>query len=261
MSAAVLRIENAVVERAGREVLRGVSLEARPGERIAVVGPNAAGKSTLLHAIAGHIGVARGRVVAAGRDVATTRPLELAREIALVPSSDGPGSALTVEESVTLGRYPHLGPFRRPGAVDLGIVFGALGGTGVLDLRCRRLDTLSAGERQRASVARGLAQEPRILLLDEPTAHLDVGHALDLFDALRAVSDRGVLVVAVVHDLPQAAAWAERIVLLHDGRVAADAPPDEAMTGPALGQAFAIEVERGAARAYAFSRRVPPKSN
>jgi iron complex transport system ATP-binding protein len=261
VNAPLLRVADAVVVRGAREALRGASFAAEPGERIAVVGPNAAGKSTLLHAIAGHISVVRGEIVAAGRDVAETRPLELAREIALVPSPDGPGSALTVEESVALGRYPHLGPFRRLGAVDLGVVRAALAGTGVDALRGRRLDSLSAGERQRASVARGLAQEPRILLLDEPTAHLDVGHALDLFDALRAVAARGVLVLAVVHDLQQAAAWAGRIILLDEGRVAADGPPLSAMTAPALGRAFGIDVERGAPGAYAFTRRDPAKSN
>jgi iron complex transport system ATP-binding protein len=150
----------------------------------------------------------------------------VARALALVtPEEEGP-STLAVEDRVALGRYPHAGPFRPLGAGDREAVARALRQTSIDGLARRRLGTLSAGERQLAALARGLAQEPRVLLLDEPGAHLDVGHQLRLFRVLDEVRGCRVAVLAVVHDLQRAAAWAERMVLMSGGRIAAEGRPE-----------------------------------
>jgi iron complex transport system ATP-binding protein len=162
--------------------------------------------------------------------------------VALVtPEEEGP-EALAVEDRVALGRYPHRGPFRPLTAEDDAAVHRALRRTGIEDLARRRLGTLSAGERQLATLARGLAQEPRVLLLDEPAAHLDIGHQLRLFRVLDDVRACGVSVLAVVHDLQRAAAWAGRMVLLAKGRVAAEGPPDAVLAGEACSAAFGVAI-------------------
>src|SRR5262249_52326044 len=153
--------------------------------------------------------------------------------VALVAADDGPPATLTVEERARLGRFPHRGPLRPFTAQDERAVSRALERTGVAELAGRPLATLSAGERQIAALARGLAQEAAVLLLDEPSAHLDIGHQLRLFRVLDLVRAEGMAVLAVVHDLPRAAAWAERLVLVAQGRVTADGPPAEVLRSPA----------------------------
>jgi iron complex transport system ATP-binding protein len=151
-----------------------------------------------------------------------------------------------VAERVALGRYPHRGPFQALGAPDRAAIADAIACTGIAHLAERRLGTLSAGERQLATLARGLAQEPRVLLLDEPAAHLDIGHQLQLFRTLDAVRRRGVGVLAVVHDLARAAQWADRMLLVAEGRVAADGPPAAVLESEAAARAFGVRI-RGVA--------------
>jgi len=143
---------------------------------------------------------------------------------------------------VALGRYPHRGPFRPLLNEDRAAIQRALQRTGIEPLARRRLGTLSAGERQLATLARGLAQEPRVLLLDEPAAHLDVGHQIRLFRVLDEVRAGGVAVLAVVHDLQRAAAWAERMVLLARGRVASEGPPDAVLASEECARAFDVAI-------------------
>lgn len=238
----LLEARSLTVRRGTREILHGVSLALRAGEALALVGPNAAGKSTLVRALAGLLPVAQGDVRALGQPLGGVSREALARTVALVTPEEQGLPALSVEERVALGRYPHRGPFLPLGAADLAAVDRALEQTGIVELRRRPLGTLSAGERQLAALARGLAQEPRVLLLDEPAAHLDVGHQLRLYRVLDEVRACGVAVLAVVHDLPRAAAWAERMVLLAGGRVTADGPPAEVLLGPAAGAAFDVAV-------------------
>ncbi len=230
------------VRRGASLILHGVSLELRAGEALALVGPNAAGKSTLVRTLAGLLSPARGEVRLAGRPLRDWPRTRLAQQIALVtPDDDGP-PALSVADRVALGRYPHRGPFRPLLADDRAAVARALEQTGIAPLARRRLGTLSAGERQLAALARGLAQEPRLLLLDEPAAHLDVGHQLSLFRVLDDVRACGVAVLAVVHDLARAAAWAERMLLLHDGRLTDAGAPDAVLRGQAAAAAFHVRV-------------------
>jgi iron complex transport system ATP-binding protein len=165
-----------------------------------------------------------------------------------------------VADRVQLGRYPHRGPFRPLSAHDLAAVESALERTGITHLRERDLLTLSAGERALSALARGLAQEPELLLLDEPAAHLDIGHQLALFRVLDEVRATGTTVLAVVHDLQRAAAWAERMVLLTCGRVTAEGTPPEVLASPAAATAFGVTINPHAVLGvaqplYTFSAR------
>jgi iron complex transport system ATP-binding protein len=249
-----------VVARGRRTVLDGVSLELQPGDALALVGPNAVGKSTLLRTLAGLLSPVRGEVRLESRPLVAWSRAAVARRLALVaPEDEGP-PLLTVADRVALGRYPHRGPLRPFTAEDGAAVDRALGLTGIGHLAARRLGTLSAGERQLVLLARGLAQEPRLLLLDEPAAHLDVGHQLALFRALDGVREGGVAVLAVIHDLPRAAAWARRMVLLHRGRIAAEGPPEAVLASKAAEEAFSVRIrsfelpgEKG--RVYRFEER------
>ena len=241
-AAPLLRLSSLTLDRGGRSVVREVSMQVEAGERVALVGPNAAGKSSLLAGIAGLLAPAAGRVELAGRDVTTLESRAIARDVALVAALQESSPRLTVRESAELGRYPHTGPFRGLSAEDRAFVERALEETELRALEGRLLSTLSAGERQRAIVARALAQDPRLLLLDEPSAHLDIGHGLDLFARLTSVAGRGVAVVAVVHDLVSAARFASRMVVLHEGRVVDDGPPAQVMPGAALGRAFGVRI-------------------
>jgi iron complex transport system ATP-binding protein len=239
---AVLEAREVHAARGRAPVLHGVSLSLAAGEALALVGPNAAGKSTLLRTLAGLLPSTQGTVLLDARPLPAWPRDALARALALVTSEDeGPGT-LAVEDRVALGRYPYRGPFRPLLEEDHAAVRRALERTGIAPLARRRLATLSAGERQLATLARGLAQEPRVLLLDEPAAHLDVGHQLRLFRVLDEVRAGGVAVLAVIHDLQRAAAWAERMVLLAAGRVAAEGPPDAVLASEECARAFDVKV-------------------
>jgi iron complex transport system ATP-binding protein len=174
----------------------------------------------------------------------TWSPEARARHVALVMSEEGAFDALTVRDRVALGRYPHRGPFLPFRPSDDAAVDSALEATGIVHLARRALHSLSAGERQLASLARGLAQEPRLLLLDEPGAHLDVGHQLRLFRILDDARTHGVGVLAVVHDLQRAAAWAQRMILLAQGRVVLTGTPAEVLSSPECARVFEVTIRR-----------------
>lgn len=239
---ALLEARDLVVSRGRRTVLDGVSLQIQAGDALALVGPNAAGKSTLVRTLAGLLSPVRGEVLLESRPLADWSRDAVARRLALVaPDDEGP-PLLTVADRVALGRYPYRGPLRPFTDEDAAAVARALRLTGIEHLAGRRLGTLSAGERQLALLARGLAQEPRLLLLDEPAAHLDVGHQLALFRALDGVRAGGVAVLAVIHDLPRAAAWAARMALLHRGRLVAEGTPEAVLGSAAAQEAFAVRI-------------------
>jgi ABC-type cobalamin/Fe3+-siderophores transport system ATPase subunit len=259
---AVLEARGLSVRRGARLVVADVSLVLGPGEAVALIGPNAAGKSTLVRALAGLLSPFAGDVRLRGRPLKDCGRDAVARAIALVAPDEAAPATITVAERTRLGRYPHRGPLRPFTAEDEAAVARALERSGVENLAERPLATLSAGERQLAALARGLAQEPAILLLDEPAAHLDIGHQLRLFRVLDEVRREGVGVLAVVHDLPRAATWAERLLLLARGRVVAEGPPAEVLAGPAAAEAFevAIRAEHLAGRpVYLFDEKPSPR--
>jgi len=214
----------------GRPVVRDVDLDIPGGAWIGLIGPNGAGKTTLLRALAGLVPHA-GTIALHGRPTADLSRRDWSRAIAIVPQEPVTPPWLTVAEYVLLGRTPHLGRLARESTDDRRAVGRTLARLELLAYRDRLLGTLSGGERQRVVVARALAQEARIVLLDEPTAALDIGHqqqALELLDELRAESE--LTLVAAMHDLTLAAQYADRMVLLHDGRIAADGAPEEILT-------------------------------
>ena len=259
----LLDVTGLSVVRGSRQAVRDVSITVNMAERVALVGPNAAGKTSLIAAIAGLLPASTGQVVFDGRPLSDFSGREIAKRIALVVALQESAPRLSVQESTALGRYPHTGPFQNLSAIDHEAVARAIAETGLHELRARSLGSLSAGERQRAVVARALAQEPRLLLLDEPSAHLDIGHGLDLFALLTTIAARGVAIVAVIHDLVAAAQWATRMVVMSEGRLVDDGPPRNVMAGEALGRAFGVSI--GEARSlngaggatWRFERRSP----
>jgi iron complex transport system ATP-binding protein len=223
-------------------VLSDVSLTVTPGEWVALVGANGAGKTTLIRAIAGLVPF-DGVIEVSGRPLAELTRKEVARAIAVVPQEPATPGWLTVGEYVLLGRTPHLGLLEGERRTDLDATARAIERLDLAELADRRLGTLSGGERQRAVVARALAQEAGLILLDEPTAALDIGHqqqAFDLLDTLRRES--ALTLVSAMHDLTLAAQYADRVVLLHHGTVVADGAPADVLTEELLGAYFDASV-------------------
>jgi len=221
-----------------RGVLQGIDLTLEPGVLVALVGPNGAGKSTLLRALAGLIRPTAGAVTLDGTDVATLSRAALAARIAVVPQTFDTLFPFTVREIVALGRSARLGLFARPTAIDATAVARAIDTQDLGALVDRRLDALSGGERQRVVLAMALAQEADVLLLDEPTAHLDPAHQIGIVRrAAELARSRGVIALAVLHDL-NLAALADRVVVLDAGRIVGDGPPAIALTSDLVTRVF-----------------------
>ena len=237
-----ISLERVTVTLGGREVVREVTAEIETGDWVALIGPNGAGKTSLLRAVAGLL-PCDGSVSLEGAPLAELGRRERAQRLALVPQEPRTPPWLTVAEYVLMGRTPYLRPLAREGDADHDAAARALSRLDLDELVERTLGTLSGGERQRVVVARALAQEASIVLLDEPTASLDIGHqqqALDLLDALRETE--GLTLVAAMHDLTLAAQYADRVLLLSRGRIVADGTPGEVLTEDALGEHYGATV-------------------
>lgn len=234
--------------RYGREaVLQDLSLQIADGEFVALVGPNGSGKSTLVRAISGAVPVAAGRIEASDAgsfDLRRISAAERARLLAVLAQETKVDFAFSAEEVVGMGRLPYVGRFQRETAADWAIVRKAMEETCTAHLAERPITTLSGGERQRVLFARALAQEPRLLLLDEPTAHLDIAHSVELLSLVRRRNqNEGLTVVAVLHDLNLAAQVADRIVVLHKGRIVADGAPQAVITPDLIAQVWGTAVQ------------------
>ena len=223
-----------------RRLLDGVGLHAHPGELVGVVGPNGAGKTTLLRALSGILRCQEGVVRLDGTDVDRLSSRQVAAAVALVPQIAPYTHGFNVIELVLMGRYPHLGPFRIEGREDNRIARDAMRLTETEQFADRTLDTLSGGERQRVFIARALTQQPRVLLLDEPTTNLDVLHQLKVLDVVRRLVDDGLAAIAAIHDLNMAARYCDRLVLLSGGRVLAEGPPEHVLSPEAMESAFGV---------------------
>jgi iron complex transport system ATP-binding protein len=235
-----LRVHGAGVEIEGSRILTDVSFEADAGELVALIGPNGAGKSTLLSVVTGDQ-AATGRVEIAGRALGDWSLKELGRRRAVLLQQTGVFFPFTVHEVVEMGRAPWQGTPRD--ADDERAVAESLALTEMTRFAERAVPSLSGGERARASLARILAQQTGILLLDEPTAALDLRHQEDVLRIARDRARAGDCVVIVLHDLSLAAAYADRIVLIAEGRVVADGTPDAVLTAPLLSEVYDLRVE------------------
>lgn len=215
---------------ADRDAIADVSLDVAPGTLHALIGPNGSGKSTLMRLLLGVLRPYAGSVHFEGRVLAEWPRRELARRIGVVAQHEESAFPMTVREMVGLGRYPHLGSWRRESAADRTAIAHALERCEVADLAARSINTLSGGELQRVRIARALAQEPRTLVLDEPTASLDIAHEMAIFELLAALgADDGVTIVIVTHNINLAARYADSLLLLSRGTSAAIGSPAEVL--------------------------------
>lgn len=244
----MIELRQAGVARSGRPILEEVTMTVEEGGWTTLIGANGAGKSTLLMAVAGAVGHS-GSIAVGGRDPRGAPAPQRARQIAIVWQSPLLPLEMSVEEYVMLGRTPYLGMLGRAGAHDRRVVAEALGRLDLGRLQGRRLGAISGGERQRAALARALAQEAPVLLLDEPTAALDVGRqqeALELVGELRA--ERRLTVLGAMHDLTLAGQYAERLALLDGGRLIEQGPPERVLTRELIARHYRAHVEVVATR-------------
>lgn len=209
---------------------RDLTLAIRPGSFTVIVGPNACGKSTLLRALARLLVPSQGQVVLDGQDINRLKTRDVARRLGLLPQASSAPEGISVAELVARGRYPHQSFLRQWSAADEDAVRSAIAATDIADLSEQPVDTLSGGQRQRAWVAMALAQETPILLLDEPTTFLDIAHQIDLMDLLERLNREGRTIVAVLHDLNQAARYASHLVAMKDGSIIMEGHPRDVVT-------------------------------
>ncbi|GAA1052107.1 heme ABC transporter ATP-binding protein [Dietzia natronolimnaea] len=232
----VLSAERVTVRIGGRTLLDAVDLEVYAGEVLALVGPNGAGKSTLLGVVAGDTDPDSGRTVLDGTDLHRWRLGDLARRRALLTQANSVAFPFTVREIVAMGRAPWAA--LPEGNDDEEIIEESLAATDTSSLRSRTFPTLSGGEKARASLSRALAQRAGVLLLDEPTAAVDLRHQEIVLELARTVADAGGAVVVVLHDLELAAAWSDRLVMISEGRIRAEGPPDRVLTAELVEEVY-----------------------
>lgn len=226
--------------------LEQVDCAVEPEGFVAIVGPNGSGKTSLTRALLGRLPLVEGEVTLDGRGIDQWDRRALAREIGVVTQREDTPFPIRVREAVMMGRYPRLGALRAPALSDLAVVERSLARCDVADLADRPVETLSGGEWQRVRVARALAQEPRLLVLDEPSAALDLRHEMELFELIERLVRDGLGALVVSHHLNVAARFADRVVLLSGGRVAAAGAPDEVFRTELLAPVFGWPISVGA---------------
>ena len=230
----------------GRTVVRGIDATVEGGRLVGILGPNGAGKSTLVRALLGLV-PSTGTIALDGMPLETLPRGEIARRIAYLPQGQAVHWPLSVERLVALGRLPHLAPFSRLAAADRAAIARAMARADVMHLATRTATELSGGERARVLLARALAVEAPALIADEPLASLDPAHQIEGMELLRAEADAGRLVIAVLHDLTLAARFCDRVLVLHDGLLAADGPPRAVLTPALLARVYGITAFFGGA--------------
>ena len=223
-------------------VIDGVSLEVKQSEFLGLIGPNGAGKSTLLRLMCGILKPEQGEVMLFNKKLSKQTPKNIARHIAFVPQETHFALNFTVDDVVMMGRYPYQRPFGREDRKDLEATDYAITAAQVEHLRKRPVNSLSSGERQRVVIARALAQAPRVLLLDEPTSHLDLHHQYAIMQLLKRLNADGLTVAVVHHDLNLASLYCERLVLMHRGRIAATGKPIDLINAQTLVQVYGTKV-------------------
>jgi iron complex transport system ATP-binding protein len=241
-SAPRLAARNLTAGYPGRRVIDGLDLEIAPGRITMIIGANACGKSTLLGVLARVNNPLNGHVELDDVDVASIPRRSFAQTVGLLPQHPSAPDGLTVAELVSRGRHPHRGVFQRWSAADTARVDAAMTRTGVAELADRPVGDLSGGQRQRVWIAMALAQNPRILLLDEPTTFLDLSHQIEVLDLLRELNRTdGTTIVVVLHELNLAARYADELVVMSEGRIVAHGSAEEVLTTEVVAEAFALD--------------------
>jgi iron complex transport system ATP-binding protein len=242
VSDAAIALSEVTFGYAAEAVVRGVSFTVGRGEFVGIIGPNGSGKSTLLRLMSGYLRAWRGQVTVEGQPIERYERRALGRLIGVVPQETSVVFPFSVAEMVLFGRTPHLGGFGFERDSDLAAAHRAMQRTDTAHLAQRIITELSGGERQRVILARALAQEPAILLLDEPAAFLDIRHEVEMYDLLRDLQREGMTVVSVLHDLNIAALYCDRLLLLSEGAVARAGTAAEVITYPTLTEVYGTEV-------------------
>lgn len=235
-----LEVRDATFGYDSKTISRDLSVTIPPGSFTVIVGPNACGKSTLLRALSRLIKPARGDVMLDGKAITSYRAKEVAKRLGLLPQTSLAPDGITVADLVSRGRYPHQGFIRQWSEADEQAVAAAMEATGVTNLSPRLVDELSGGQRQRVWVAMVLAQETPLLLLDEPTTFLDIAHQIELLELFTDLHLAGNTLVAVLHDLNQAARYATHLIAMKDGAVIAEGTPDEVVTEALVQEVFGL---------------------
>jgi iron complex transport system ATP-binding protein len=238
----VIELRDVSVDFRGRRVLDAVELSIAAGERVALIGPNGAGKSTLLRVLSGLIEPDQGEVRLGGDRVTELPRASVARRLAVVPQQVSLPFATRVEEVIGLGRLPHEDPIRGPRPADRAAVAAAVERVGLGHLLGRDARELSLGERQLVLIALAVAQAAPVLVLDEPTVHLDLRHQVDAMELVRDLNERdGTTILAVMHDLGLAATFFPRLVLIDRGRIVADGPPSHVLSPERIREVFGVD--------------------
>jgi len=239
----MIELNNVALGYDHRVILRDVNMKARPGQMLGLVGPNGSGKSTLIKGMTRVIDLFSGHILIDGRDIRTLKRDELARLVATVPQGPALPQAFTAFEVVLMGRTPHLGLLRYEGATDFAIAWQAMEATNTQPFAERRVSELSGGERQRLIIARALAQQPKAMLLDEPTANLDINHQVEILNLVKSLCrEQSLTVIIALHDLNLAAQYCDWLVMLNGGRVYAEGTPTEILTAPNIKKVYGAEV-------------------
>ncbi|MBB6481894.1 ABC transporter ATP-binding protein [Spirochaeta isovalerica] len=238
-----LETENLDCGYSGRNVLENINLHITPGSILGLIGPNGAGKSTLLNTLARMIKPKKGKVILASKDLWKISSREAASTMAFTPQDSGSALPLTIRQFVALGRAPHRGWLLPFSCEDRDIVEDALEKTGLSDLAERCITELSGGEQQRAALARVLAQEPEVLLLDEPTSHLDIKYQTEILDLVANLAhDRGISVIISIHDLNTAALYSDHLALVGKGGIASYGTPADVLKEEIISEVYDIPV-------------------
>ena len=240
----MLRADNVSFGYEGGFSLQGATVAVSPGSLTGLLGPNGCGKTTLLRLLCGVLRPQNGRVLLGDRDIDSMARRDLARHVAVVPQETHPAFDYSVLEMVLMGRHPHLGAFQLEGPADFEIARAALAATGTAHLAPRNYMTLSGGEKQRVIIASALAQATELLLLDEPTASLDLGYQLEIAALLARLNrERNVTMVLATHDLNLAASLCDRLVVMRGGRVLAQGATTDVLTGEMVRQLYDVDAD------------------
>lgn len=240
----MLEVKNISTHFGKHEILKEINFSVNPGEVVALIGPNGAGKSTLIRTISGVLKPTQGHVFFGGQELTSLSYAERARIVAVVPQARQLGGAFSVQQTVMMGRTAYMDWLGTESEEDQDVVQKAMHDTCVIDFANRRIAALSGGEQQRVLFARALAQAPQLLLLDEPTNHLDLQHQSTILSLARMqAEEEGLAVLMALHDLNLVSLFADRVVMLEEGRIAAQGTPEEVLTADQINRVYKTQIE------------------